>query len=467
MKNGVKGSITLALSLSLTIILAVLGVIIESARETSLNARLQEVSYMAEDAIFSEYIASMYKDYGIMAFYKTTDEITNKFTSLCNYNLNPVSPLSQNYNMLKAKLKSANISEAAYMTDNGAKAFVEQVCEYMKYDIPKEMLSEIIDKASVIGNESQPTNTVWADEGEYEDEDYNRLTSLLDWVMDLVDSGSLLFVTDEENVSTKYISTSNLPSVIAYNEGNNGIGIYEKAMLAQYYSQKFSCFTDEKEDGKKLDYELEYIIAGNDSDKANLASIVRELSLIRQGLDFAYLLTDEEKLSEAHSLALTISVVILNPELEEPIKYLLLALWSYAESQADVKALLSGQKVSLIKTADEWQTGISSIFSFAGTVDAAGGIEGDRGLSYKDYLKIILYMKNATKTVFNALDIIQINIEAKEETPFLISGAITSLSINARFESNMPFASFGFVKRILGKTNGNKYEKTITQSYSY
>lgn len=467
MKWYKNGSITIYLSLSLTLIMAILGLIIESARDLSLSARLQEATFMAEDALFSEYIASMYEDYGIMAFYKTTDEICEKIEDYCNFNLDPTSPFYKNYNLLKAKTSKVEISEANYIVDDGAKAFIEQACDYMKYGFAKEKISELIDNAGKISEMGNDTETNYADENFEENEDYARTKNLLDWVKDLVDSGSLLFVTDEASVSKKYIDKSDLPSEISYSDKDNGAGIVEKATMSMYYSEKFTCFTDDHDEEKPLDYELEYIIAGKDSDKANLASVVRELSLVRQFFDFAYLMQDEEKMSEARALALTISAVILNPELEEPIKYLLLLLWSYAEAQADVKALLSGDKVSIIKTADEWQTSVSSIFGFGETVKAAGGIKEEKGLSYKQYLTMILFTKKLNKTAFNALDIMQLNIQKKEEAIFLMSGAITGISVNARFESNMPFASFGFVKKLVGKSTGNKYEKTITQSYSY
>ena len=467
MEKNFNGSITIYLSLSLTIIMAVLGLIIESARDVSLSARLSEATFMAEDALFSEYIASMYEDYGIMAFYKTDEEICGKIKDYCNFNLDPHSVFNKNYNFLKAKSKNVEITEANYITDYGAKAFIEQACEYIKYFAPKEAARKLLENMNTVNTASNDVESSFADEGFEENEDYQKTKNLLDWIKDLVDSGSLLFVTDESALSKKCVDQSNLPSEIAYNDKDNGAGLLEKAEMSVYYSNNFACFTDEHKEDNPLDYEMEYIFAGKDSDKANLASVVRSLSLMRQGLDFAYLLTDKQKQAEAEAVALTISAVILNPELEKPIEYLLLALWSYAESQADVKALLAGDKVSLLKTADEWQTSVSSIFSFSDTVEAAGGIKEEKGLSYKEYLSMLIATKKLTKTAFNALDIIQMNIQKKEETVFMMSGAITGLTVNASFESNMPFSAFVFVKKLIGKQAGSKYEKTITQSYSY
>lgn len=66
---------------------------------------------------------------------------------------------------------------------------------------------------------------------------------------------------------------------------------------------EFASYTDylkedktlETQTQKQLDYMLEYILYGKTSDKENLQQGMTELSLIREGVNMAYLLTDSEK----------------------------------------------------------------------------------------------------------------------------------------------------------------------------
>lgn len=66
---------------------------------------------------------------------------------------------------------------------------------------------------------------------------------------------------------------------------------------------EFASYTDylkedktlETQTQKQLDYMLEYILYGKTSDEENLQQGMTELSLMREGVNMAYLLTDSEK----------------------------------------------------------------------------------------------------------------------------------------------------------------------------
>ena len=65
-----------------------------------------------------------------------------------------------------------------------------------------------------------------------------------------------------------------------------------------------------------------------------------------------YLLGDSGKKAEAEALAFALSVILLIPEGTEILKQLILLAWAAGESVADIRTLLLGGRVPLIKTAE-------------------------------------------------------------------------------------------------------------------
>ena len=55
-----------------------------------------------------------------------------------------------------------------------------------------------------------------------------------------------------------------------------------------------------------LNYEIEYILYGKNSDKQNLAEMTKELALIRSGFNMLYIMTDSEKKEEAYTWAVSL-----------------------------------------------------------------------------------------------------------------------------------------------------------------
>jgi hypothetical protein len=177
-----------------------------------------------------------------------------------------------------------------------------------------------------------------------------------------------------------------------------------------------------------LKYEQEYLIGGQSSDKENLETVVTKLVHMRLGANYLYLNTDAVRKARAEAAAAVLAVVVQFPSLEKVITQGILLLWSYAESCADVKALLQGDKVSLVKTSDEWKTDIPS-FSAASTSNlsaslasaSASGKEpsgSGKGLTYQQYLALILSATSQKKLNMRSLDLIEENMRTIEGKSF-------------------------------------------------
>ena len=78
------------------------------------------------------------------------------------------------------------------------------------------------------------------------------------------------------------------------------------------------------------------------------------------------------------------------------------------ESLADVKCLMQGGRVPLMKTSADWKTRIGDIINFSGKALDTGG--GGHGLNYQDYLRIMLFLEKSQTKNMRAMDIMEMDI---------------------------------------------------------
>ena len=152
--------------------------------------------------------------------------------------------------------------------------------------------------------------------------------------------------------------------------------------------------------------QLEYLVAGKGSDRENLQSVINQLTLMREVVNFVYLQSDQEKQELALAVATVIGTATLSPEMIPALKQGILAAWAYAESLSDVRLLLDGQKVSLMKTQDQWHTDLLHLES-----SISGTEKQEEGLDYEQYLRILMWKTRETVLTQRAMDL----IEAKEQ----------------------------------------------------
>ena len=196
-------------------------------------------------------------------------------------------------------------------------------------------------------------------------------------------------------------------------------GIEEKLLFDEYLAESFTNAVPEEEDAgaekdRSLDYEIEYILAGRSSDEENLESVLFRIFLIRMALNYTFLLTDTEKQGEAELLALAISAILLMPEAVEGVKQLVIAAWAAGESVVDIRTLLSGKRTALVKTSENWQTSLSSLFRL-GDDSRQEGSDIQGGICYKDYLRMLLFLENTDEITMRALDRAEENLRTEQQ----------------------------------------------------
>lgn len=158
----------------------------------------------------------------------------------------------------------------------------------------------------------------------------------------------------------------------------------------------------------------------------------------REAANVLYILSDGSKIAEAEAMALALTAVALCPELAEPVKYTILFAWAYVESLQDVRTLLRGGRVPIFKTASDWKTGINSIKNVKGSLsDDSGG----RGLNYKEYLQIMLFLQSQEDRTYRAMDIMEMDIR---RTPgngkFCLDGCFDTYQANLSVSSGFGYS---------------------------
>lgn len=186
----------------------------------------------------------------------------------------------------------------------------------------------------------------------------------------------------------------------------------------------------QEERKKSLDYEVEYLLAGKKSDKENLESVLMKLFLIRMGVNYICLQKDSGRKAEAEVLAVTICTLLLMPEGTEVVKQLILAAWAGGESVADLRTLLAGQRVPAIKTSENWSVSLAELPLILSSDKRAEVKKTEKGLSYKDYLRILLFLKDTKEVTMRLADRIEENIRSlPEKEYFRIDQCVTKLEI--------------------------------------
>ena len=97
-----------------------------------------------------------------------------------------------------------------------------------------------------------------------------------------------------------------------------------------------------------LNYQVEYILGGKNSDRENLKSVAAKLLLIRQGVNMAHLLADGGKRIQLETLSLAIASSFLVPPAAVIIEAALILCWAFAESVLDVRELFAGGRIPIV-----------------------------------------------------------------------------------------------------------------------
>ena len=219
-----------------------------------------------------------------------------------------------------------------------------------------------------------------------------------------------LVLPAETDISTAAINPSNYLSERSCNVGSGLAGrkalkSTDELLFNEYILKKSGNYAFPK-DNSELKYEMEYILHGKGSDIDNLKATIAQLLFLREASNYIFLCANPQRSNEAELLADTISLAAFSPELKEPIKQTILCAWAYAESVYDVRKLLVGGKIPLMKDDESWHYSLGGMFSYA-TDAMEEDLSTGSGMDYTDYLRLYLMLKGSeikTKRFMNVVE---------------------------------------------------------------
>lgn len=319
---------------------------------------------------------------------------------------------------------------------------------------------------------------------EYIDEDDSKPDiNLLTRIYKLFKEGITGLVIDTD-ISDKTIEYDNLADSVVTGTACDDISnlSIRSALVNEYIISRFQNYTDYIDSENKgtkdilsedrlLDYETEYILCGGKSDKDNLCEVITKLSHIREGANLLYLITDSQKKNECFTLAVQLLGYTGNMVLIKAAQYLIMTLWAYAESIVELRGLYSGESISIIKNAGDWETDINGLINLGRENISSGSVqwlknagknrkgtvqpddkEADEILSldYAGYLRILLLMQNGTTRNARVMSAMELVMVALGHNDFRMKDYI--------YEADGT-ATFAYVK------NGHQYTQKLSYSY--
>ena len=267
-----------------------------------------------------------------------------------------------------------------------------------------------------------------------------------------------------------------------FGEGTNALSMMGEAansaathiLFQEYLREHFYKYPKEGETIKTrkpsvLAYEQEYLLVGNNTDMENISSVISRIIFVRTILDFVSILGDKAKREEAQLAAAALVGFTGLPILVSITKTLILLIWAFAEALVDTGALMRGKDVPILKKnlVLTFQELFLINHSFIEQKAPATVKDKELSLSYQDYLRIFLFIKNKKDLAYRSMDLMQENIRIRyDATNFSINNCWFGFKTKAKFFITSKFTGVAYIKKQIG-SHSNSYAFETEIAYSY
>lgn len=482
-----SGQITIFLSLLISIFLALLSTVLYSAIYMGKKAMAESVADVAVNSLFAEYNQKLLEDYDL--FYVDMEELGQglgkeglamECENLVNRNIHYDDDLVKimgYIDLIKLNQAKINCKRYSLASDCDGKIYRQQAVHYMKASYPTTLIRLLKDytkdlKTDSNRKEARKIRSIKMDHGfsksdkeeksggekenqdiKFTDKPESYATELMGYV-NLIKSGGIL-----KYIWTKPLSYSSIDQVQYVGKRKNkleGEGFYrnysynvaeERLLFNEYLLNHFGNALESNPE-HKLQYEIEYIIAGKNEDSKNLKSVTYKLLALRETANYLHIVSDQDKVVQANALALAIASALLNPEAEQLIQQLVIMTWAFGESMLDLKELFAGKRVPVIKDATNFKLSIDHITDIFG--QKYESCNSPLAFYYKDYLRLLLFISPKKKLTINSMDLIEANMRMDERYKnFKMDACVEWAEFEMIFSINKDMVlqkSFGYVQ---------------------
>ncbi|MCR5210175.1 MAG: DUF5702 domain-containing protein [Lachnospiraceae bacterium] len=480
-----KGALSVYYAMMLAVMIPLIFTMMEGARVNAMKMRMECAVDLAMDSALAEYNRELFKQYDLLfidtAYDKGRGSLDNTIAHMedyLSYNLETdkeVIFIGDHSDLLGLRSDDIEFTRVSRATDGGGEVFRYMVLSYMLEKYGLAYIEDAKDLAGVSETSGLFSGDIEEEEAEAQQEldDYEFEVPQVDdgnggkmddpdWeepekedpaanVNQIRNTGILgLVCSDEISQQSidpqKYAMQRDLVAGDGMCEGwDERKGTDYELMFNEYIMDKCGNYRSPKE-GSLLRYETEYIISGKDNDVDNLKAVVHRLLLIRGTANSIYFFTDVELMSEAATLASSLAALSATPELEPIYKALIIAAWIYAESMNDLKEIMGGGRVPLLKKTGEWKLSIENALGLT-----AGDIEGskgevrdtaDTGLDYGQYLRLLLFVTSKEDRVGRLMNVVEMDLRKAGYENFKLDECIAAATVQFTFHSTYGYDFF-------------------------
>lgn len=302
-------------------------------------------------------------------------------------------------------------------------------------------------------------------------------------IENMVNQGLLeLVIPPDRQVSTVIPDFTNAPSKEQEAAGETDkLNLITRVLVNEYCAMHFANFVsapgfwnedktghegDRSDNGAlRQQYQMEYLLTGGEDDRGNLADAVRQLLLVREGLNLIHILSDSQKREEAKALALVITGALGLTPLVEITAFFIMSAWALGESILDIQALLEGGNIPLLKGREDWALGIEQLLSMGQRTGGPISSGREKGLDYEDYLKLLLLMVPSGQKYYRMMDVMQIDIRLSQ-AGFLVKRCGYRVDIKAQVCGKHVFFALPFVENMTG-SGEHGYQMRVRSQKAY
>lgn len=476
-----KGSITIFALISLLLITAAIFAMLEGTRLQEIRRFANLQTEAALESVFANYNSCLWSKYRLLgADEAQLEDILQKVANGRGD--------SGGANILTFGFHEAELENYTLLTDGNGTNFITCVSSYMKENILYESAKEMYNQYEAIKHlmDSNPADLSKIDEALKEVESVFQQSGgtsngtsgmqnagsgtgpmeLLKAAKKLQEFGVLELVLQD----TSKLSKSEQDFRDGLLERSLKTGKYpqlstndwlDRVLLQQYLLTYMSHFRQVQTE-RALSYELEYLLGEKSCDIENLKIVVTRILAIREAANFLYLISNPAKCLQAETMATFIGGSSLNPLIIEIIKVGLLTAWAFAESILDLRALLAGKHVPLLKSEETWTLELENIGKI--TQEFSMAKESLLGLTYENYLGILLLFEEEQSLAMKTMNIQEATIRKKySDDSFGMDTVITQAKarVTYTYVPKFPFLN------VINAEKKWKYQICTEKAYGY
>ena len=434
-----NGYLTVFLTLILTVMLSFSMTLIVSAGENTRRFAAECVTDVGMNSILAEYHRELLEQYNVFftdISYGTQviayENMTEHLKNYINHNLQGDDLFMQGVygNLIHMELDNIAVNGALSACEEGGISLRRQAVDAIKQDVGITYLEKTGDWLATLQSSGIMDINLLEKQKEAEKKVVEltgkKMGTLFekeeqeDSAVTFYEAGILNLVADREELSAREITLSQYASHRVHFE-SGGLSVpesyaddfWDELFFHEYlmsytghYGEENSGSAYEKKFG--LEYETEYLLAGKAKDIDNLKAVAGQILAIRGGANLIALMQDEGKKQYVQILAFSMASLLGIPEAEEVLEELLKIIWAMAEALYDVTMLLQGGRIPVIKQPGEWHYSMENALNFVRP--ETGQTKITDGLSYEDYLRILLCFHGKEELTMRMADVMEMNI---------------------------------------------------------